>query len=87
MLRFVFPARWHYDVLRGLDYFQDAAASRDSRLADAIALVEQRRQQDGRWMACRGYPGKTFFDLEPAGKPSRLNTLRALRVLRWWQAG
>jgi hypothetical protein len=81
----VFPARWHYDVLRGLDHFQDARAPRDPRLADAIAVVEARRQHDGRWLAARGYPGKTFFDLEPAGQPSRWNTLRALRVLNWWR--
>jgi hypothetical protein len=85
MLRFVFPPRWHYDVLRGLDYFQDAAAPRDPRLADAIAVVEKRRQDDGRWQASKGYSGKTFFDLEPAGQPSRWNTLRALRVLQWWR--
>jgi hypothetical protein len=85
MLRFVFPPRWHYDVLRGLDHFQDAAAPRDPRLAAAIAVVEERRQDDGRWRANRGYPGKTFFDLEPAGQPSRWNTLRALRVLKWWR--
>lgn len=84
MLRFVFPARWHYDVLRGLNYFQDAAVPRDPRFADAIALVEKRRLKDGRWMASRGYPGRTFFDLELAGEPSRWNTLRALRVLKWW---
>lgn len=86
MLRFVFPPRWHYDVLRGLDYFQDAAAPHDPRLADAIAVVEQRPRDDGRWIAYQGYPGKTFFDLEPAGQPSRCNTLRALRVLKWWQS-
>jgi len=84
MLRFVFPPRWHYDVLRGLDHFQDAAAARDPRLAEAIAVVERRRQDDGRWVASKGYPGKTFFELEPAGQPSRWNTLRALRVLKWW---
>ena len=58
MLRFVFPPRWHYDVLRGLDHFQDAAAPRDPRLADAIAVVEQRRQEDGRWNAARGCAGQ-----------------------------
>jgi hypothetical protein len=72
-------------VLRGLDHFQDAAAPRDPRLADAIAVVEERRQDDGCWAAYRGYPGRTFFVLEPAGKPSRCNTLRALRVLNWWR--
>ncbi len=84
MLRFVFPARWQYDVLRGLDHFQDAGAPRDTRLADAFAVVEKRRQKDRRWAAYRGYPGKTFFDLERAGEPGRWNTLRALRVLNWW---
>jgi hypothetical protein len=84
MLRFIFPPRWHFDVLRGLDYFQDSQASRDPRLGDAIELVEKRRQADGLWKGHPGYPGKTFFELENPGEPSRWNTLRALRVLRWW---
>ena len=82
--RFSFPARWHFDVLRGLDYFRDCGADRDQRLADAIDLVEKRRKPDGRWLLQNRYPGKTFFELEDVGKPSRWNTLRALRVLRWW---
>jgi hypothetical protein len=85
MTRFSFPARGHYDVLRGLDYFQDCAAPRDERLSDAIALVEHRRGSDGRWPLQNRYPGKVFFDMEQVGEPSRWNTLRALRVLRWWQ--
>ena len=51
----------------------------------AIAVVEQRRKPDGRWLLPQRFPGKVFFDLETAGEPSRWNTLRALRVLRWWQ--
>jgi hypothetical protein len=86
MTRFSFPPRWHYDVLRGLDYFRDADAPRDDRLADAIALVESRRRPDGRWPLQNRYPGKTFFELETVGEPSRWNTLRCLRVLRWWHA-
>jgi hypothetical protein len=82
--RFSFPPRWHYDVLRGLDYFREANASRDGRLSDAIRLVEQRRRPDGRWILQNRYPGKTFFELERVGEPSRWNTLRCLRVLRWW---
>jgi hypothetical protein len=79
--RFVFPARWHYDALRGLDYFRDAGAPPDARLADAFDLVESRRRADGRWPLGGRYAGKTFFDLEPGGA-SRWNTLRALR----WRA-
>jgi hypothetical protein len=70
MLRFVFPPRWHYDVLRGLDYFQDAAAARDPRLADAIGVVERRRREDGRWVAAKGYPGRTFSSWRPPASPA-----------------
>jgi hypothetical protein len=87
MTRFSYPPRWHYDVLRGLDYFRDADAGIDPRLEDALRLVEQRRRADGRWALQNEYRGRTFFRLESVGKPSRWNTLRALRVLRWWQHG
>jgi hypothetical protein len=81
--RFHFPPRWHYDVLRALDYFRAADAERDPRLQDAIDLLDARKQSDGMWRLARGYPGKVFFELEKAGGASRWNTLRALRVLRW----
>lgn len=82
--RFAFPPRWHYDVLRALDHFQSVGAPRDARLREAIERVESARRDDGRWTLPRGYPGKTYFQLERVGAPSRWNTLRALRVLRWW---
>jgi hypothetical protein len=82
--RFAFPPRWHYDVLRALDYFRDVDAPRDPRLADAIDLVEHSRGEDGRWPLQHVYRGKMFFEMERLGSPSRWNTLRALRVLKWW---
>ena len=87
MTRFSFPPRWHYDVLRGLDYCRECGARRDTRLEEGIALVQERRKDDGRWVLQNRYPGRTFFELENLGEPSRWNTLRALRVLRWWEAG
>ncbi|MGB7719688.1 MAG: hypothetical protein WBL65_07295 [Bryobacteraceae bacterium] len=85
MTRFSFPPRWHYDVLRGLDYFRECGARRDKRLEEGIMLVEVRRRDDGRWLLQNRVPGKTFFELENLGEPSLWNTLRALRVLRWWE--
>jgi len=82
-LRFSFPPRWHYDVLRGLDYFQAVRAPRDSRLQDAIDIVRESRGWDGRWPLQNVFRGKTYFELERLGRPSRWNTLRALRVLKW----
>jgi hypothetical protein len=86
-LRFAFPPRWHYDILRALDYFQAVNAPRDPRLAEAIDIVRGGQREDGRWSLQHSYKGKTYFELERLGAPSRWNTLRALRVLRWWDQG
>jgi hypothetical protein len=84
-LDFAIPYYWHYDVLRALDYFRHAGAERDPRMAEAIELVRSRRQPDGRWLLDRVHPGRVHFDLEEGvGRPSPWNTLRALRVLKWW---
>lgn len=84
--RFSFPTRWYYDVLRGLSYFARANAPRDARLEDALALLARRQRQDGRWPVQNKHPGRVHFDMEKTGGPSRWNTLRALRVLRWWHS-
>jgi hypothetical protein len=86
-LEFVFPYYWHYDVLRALDYFRRSGAAPDPRMAEAVAIVRSRRQPDGRWLAGGPHPGRVYFDLDgAAGTPSRWNTLRALRVIGWWDA-
>ena len=85
---FAFPAWWHFDVLRGLDYLREAGISPDARLDDAIALVRAKQQADGRWLLDAEYPGTPLVALDPGvGQSSRWNTLRALRVLRWYEAG
>jgi len=83
-LEFAFPYYWHYDVLRALDYFRHSGADPDPRMAEAVAVVQSKRQPDGRWLLDCIHPGRVHFDLEDAGAPSRWNTLRALRVLSWW---
>jgi hypothetical protein len=88
-LDFAFPYYWHYDVLRALDYFRRSAANAvpDPRMAEAVELVRSKRRPEGWWLLDRVHPGRVHFDLEDgAGAPSRWNTLRALRVLNWWDA-
>ena len=84
---FSFPAVWCYDVLRGLDYLRNAGVKPDARVAEAVALVEQKRGDDGRWPLDgihRDHAERLAFDVETeVGKASRWNTLRALRVLDW----
>jgi len=83
-LRLAFPPQWHFDILRGLDHFRAARAPRDERLADAIEVLRGKRRRDGRWSLEHRYPARYWFQMEPIRRPSRWNTLRALRVLRWW---
>ncbi len=84
-LEFAFPYYWHYDVLRALDYFRRSGGDPDPRMAGAVEVVRSKQQPDGRWLLERIHPGRVHFDLEgEVGTPSRWNTLRALRVLAWW---
>jgi hypothetical protein len=84
-LTFHFPPRWHYDVLRGLEHLQVANASTDHRATGAVELVRSKRRKDGRWNKGSQYSGRTFFVLEDGSAPGRWNTLRALRILNWWE--
>lgn len=85
--RFSFPTTWHYDVLRGLDYLRSARVKPDERVAEAVALVEKRRHQNGRWPLQNSHPFPYDLGLEgSSGTASRWNTLHALRVLDWYYA-
>jgi hypothetical protein len=85
--RFSFPTWWHYDVLRGLDYLRRAGATPDERMSEAIELVESKRDGEGRWLLENRHPGTMPVELDDdEGRPSRWNTLRALRVLGWYSA-
>ena len=84
-----YPGYWYYDVLRGLDYLRSASivdgTAPDPRCADAIALIESKRDAEGRWAHENTHEGARLFELEGGeGEPSRWTTLRAMRVLAWW---
>jgi hypothetical protein len=84
-LKFAFPPRYHYDVLRALDYFREAGVQPDARVEDAVHIVGSRRQADGRWVLEGAYDEALAIPFsESVGEPSGWITLRALRVLRWW---
>jgi hypothetical protein len=84
-LEFSYPTRWFYDVLRGLEYFRAAGSRPDERVAEAVEVLRSKRQPDGTWLLENSHPGRTHFAMEDGdGRPSRWNTLRALRVLDWY---
>jgi hypothetical protein len=89
-LTFLHPNRWRYDLLRGLDYFRASSLATgtapDPRLREAIDHLRSRQSDDGTWPLDWTLKGPVWFEMEEPGKPSRWITLRALRVLRWWDA-
>lgn len=81
--QFSFPTRWRCDILWALDYLRRAGVAADARIDEAIDLVAAKQDASGRWPQENPHPGRAHFELESAGEPSRWNTLRATRVLRW----
>jgi len=87
-LQFSYPTRWHYDVLRGLEYFRSTGERPDPRVEEAIDLARSKQQPDGTWLLENTHGGAVHFTMDAGdGQPSRWNTLRALRVLRWSDEG
>jgi len=83
--RFAFPPLWHYDVLRALDYLRAAGVRPDTRVDEAIAIVLERRQGDGRWLLDVRHRNTLHEEFAGAvGEANRWVTLRALRVLEWY---
>lgn len=89
-LRFHYPPYWHYDVLQGLLLLSRAGYPADERAKEALDLVEQKRDEEGRWhVEGRSYwsrpgskgPGVEAVDWGRRG-PNEFITLNALRVLR-----
>jgi hypothetical protein len=85
-LQFAFPTCWHYDALRALEYFRAVGDVPDSRMAEAVQLLRSKQQSDGSWFLENTHLGNVYFPLEDGdNRPSRWNTLRALRVLSWYE--
>jgi hypothetical protein len=83
-LYLAFPNGWHYDVLRVLDYLRGAGVAPHERMAEAIGILESKRDAEGRWPLEHAHHDELLVDMgEREGMASRWITLRALRVMRW----
>ncbi len=54
-------------------------------MQEAINVILKKRKADGRWNTQAAHPGQVHFVMEEAGKQSRWNTLRVLRVLKHFE--
>jgi hypothetical protein len=84
-LKLSYPSRWRYDILRALDYFQYAKVDYDERMEDAIDVLLRKRTKENVWKLQANHPGQFHFHMEQVGNPSRWNTLRALRILKYFK--
>jgi hypothetical protein len=85
--QFSYPAGWRYDILRGLDYLRAARVSPDPRMTEAIEIIADKRDTEGRLPLGIVHPDEIVAEPDASeGSPSRWNTLRALRVLDWYSS-
>jgi hypothetical protein len=84
-LKLSFPGRWRYDILRALDYFQYSRQAWDKRMEPAVEVLLKKRNKDSTWNLQANHPGQVHFHMEEVGKPSRWNTLRALRIFKYYK--
>lgn len=78
-----FPYYWRYDLLRVLEYFSDSNHPYDKRLENALKWLES-KHKEYRWNVNAHYSGLTYLTMEKAGKPSKMITIRALKVLHYF---
>ncbi len=80
-LRLTFPG-FFYTILRGLDVLVRLGYSKDKRMNDALNILRQKRQSDGRWVLEHAPIGRMHANIDVVGKPSKWITLIACRVLQ-----
>lgn len=80
-LRYPFPFRWHYEILRTLDYFRRVGRPYDKRMKDALKIILKKNKY-GYVKPYSRFVGKQYFSMEEDKLGSKWNTLRVLRVLK-----
>ncbi|MBK9636811.1 MAG: hypothetical protein IPO63_03000 [Bacteroidetes bacterium] len=84
-LTLTYPCRWRYDILRAMDYFQYAGISWDNRMTEALTYLNKKQNKDCTWNLNAAHSGQVHFIMEKAGKPSQWNTLRMLRIKKYFE--
>jgi hypothetical protein len=80
--KFGFPVFYVTDLLQILEALAAAGYGKDSRLDDAVEIVRNKQDANGRWLLEYDYAGKTWIRFGEKKQPSKWVTLRALRVLQ-----
>ena len=85
--KFGFPVFYVTDILQVVEALGISGYGNDPRLVNALNLIRQKQDGDGRWALEYDYTGKTWIDFGKKKLPNKWVTLRALRVLKMVDAG
>jgi hypothetical protein len=80
--KFGFPVFYVTDLLQNVEALVHLGYGDDPRLANALAVIREKQDAQGRWPLEYDYAGKTWIDVGPKKQPNKWVTYRALRVLK-----
>ena len=80
--KFGFPVFYITDLLQVLEALAGLGYGNQARLTNALDLVLQKQDEQGRWALGYSYTGKTWIDFGALGQPNKWVTLRARKVLK-----
>ena len=79
--KFGFPSFYVADILQNAESLARLGYGKDPRLANALQLIRDKQDSQGRWLMEHNYAGKTWVDFGPKKLPNKWVTLRVLRVI------
>ena len=79
---FGFPVFYITDLLQNVEALARLGYGDDPRLANALKIIREKQDTQGRWALEFDYKGKTWVDFGPKKQPSPWVTIRAAKVLQ-----
>jgi len=80
--KFGFPVFYVTDLLQNVEALAALGLAQDTRLTNALAVIREKQDVQGRWPLEYAYTGKTWVDFGALRQPNKWVTYRAYRVLK-----
>jgi hypothetical protein len=80
--KFGFPIFYVTDLLQNVEALVGLGYGKDPRLANALKIICEKQDAQGRWPLEYDYNGKTWIDFRPKKQANKWVTLRVLKVLK-----
>ena len=80
--KFGFPVFYVTDLLQNVEALIGLGYGNDPRLTNALTIIYDKQDAQGRWLLEYDYTGKTWINFGTKKQPNKWVTLRALRLLK-----